>query len=135
MKSTSKTKPTAKPIVLPDEEILQDDLAYDAEKDSFELDVKAEDSDYIHPNPYETAAENGADSSSSYDEQNPTATEEYVKKASTEDKFPDLNMHIEDGKVVELDRLDEELAKTPEDFRDDLDAEGYPKNDRIGKSL
>jgi hypothetical protein len=30
---------------------------------------------------------------------------------------------------VELDPIDEILSHTPEDDRDDLDEEGYPKND------
>ena len=38
-------------------------------------------------------------------------------------------MHIDSGKIVELSPTDEALARTPEDDRDDLDEEGYPKND------
>lgn len=41
-------------------------------------------------------------------------------------------MHIDSGKIVQLDPLDEELAMTEEDQRDDLDEEGYPKNDLNG---
>jgi len=39
-------------------------------------------------------------------------------------------MHIDNGEITELDPLDEALSHTPEDDRDDLDEEGYPKNDR-----
>jgi hypothetical protein len=37
-------------------------------------------------------------------------------------------MHIDDGEITEVDPADAALAHTPEDDRDDLDEEGYPKN-------
>ena len=40
-------------------------------------------------------------------------------------------MRIEDSKeYIEVDPIDKILARTPEDSRDDLDEEGYPKNDK-----
>ena len=55
---------------------------------------------------------------------------EYDKDLGLESNLDELGMHI-DSKIVELLPIDEELSKTLEDDRDDLDEEGYPKNDRI----
>lgn len=107
-----------------------DDLSYNADDDSFEYDVKSDDPDYDHPDPYDTSVKNGEDSNSTYDEANPYDTAgEYDAKRSIETDVDKLGMHIDDGKIVELDPADELLARTPEDDRDDLDEEGYPKND------
>jgi hypothetical protein len=112
-------------------EVNIDDLLYDEEKNSYELDVKSDDPDYIHPDPYDTAVDNGGDADSDFDEANPTAVHEYDKEVGLESNLDELGMHIDEGKIVELLPIDEELSKTPEDDRDDLDEEGYPKNDRI----
>ena len=112
-------------------EVNIDDLLYDEEKNSYELDVKSDDPDYIHPDPYDTAVDNGGDADSDFDEANPTAVHEYDKEVGLESNLDELGMHIDSGKIVELLPFDEELSKTPEDDRDDLDEEGYPKNDRI----
>ena len=104
-------------------------LAYNKEEGSFEFDVKPEDGEYNHPDPYDTAVKNGGDADSDYDEANPTAVDEYEQNGDPEDELSDLGMHIDNGKIVELSPIDEELSKTPEDDRDDLDEEGYPKND------
>lgn len=112
-------------------EVNIDDLLYDEEKNSYELDVKSDDPDYIHPDPYDTAVDNGGDADSDFDEANPTAVHEYDKEVGLESNLDELGMHIDSGKIVELLPIDEELSKTPEDDRDDLDEEGYPKNDRI----
>jgi hypothetical protein len=111
-------------------EVNIDDLAYNEEKNSYELDVESEDPDYIHPDPYDTAVENGGDFDSDFDEANPTAVHEYDKDLSLETDLDQLGMHIDSGNIVELLPIDEELSRTPEDDRDDLDEEGYPKNDR-----
>jgi hypothetical protein len=111
-------------------EVNIDDLLYDEEKNSYELDVKSDDPDYIHPDPYDTAVDNGGDADSDFDEANPTAVHEYDKEVGLESNLDELGMHIDEGKIVELLPIDEELSKTPEDDRDDLDEEGYPKNDR-----
>ena len=108
-----------------------EDLVYDEEKNSYELDVKSDDPDYLHTDPYDTSVDNGGDADSDFDEANPTAVHEYDKEVGLESNLDELGMHIDSGKIVELLPIDEELSKTPEDDRDDLDEEGYPKNDRI----
>ncbi|WP_374163160.1 hypothetical protein [Arcticibacter sp. MXS-1] len=108
----------------------QNDLSYNEETDSFEIDVNSEDGDYDHPDPYNTAAPNGTDFDSDYDEANLTAVDEYRRvNDDVEPGVEEYGMHIDSGKIAKLDDLDEELARTPEDDRDDLDEEGYPKND------
>ncbi|MES3018037.1 MAG: hypothetical protein V4721_09670 [Bacteroidota bacterium] len=112
-------------------EVNIDDLAYDEEKNSYEFDVKSEDPDYIHLDPYDTAVENGGDADSDFDEANPTAVNEYDKDLSLETDLEELGMHVDNGNIVEVLPIDEALSRTPEDDRDDLDEEGYPKNDRV----
>ena len=105
------------------------ELTFDKEKNSFELDVKGPDKDYDHPLPYETTAANGGDDNSDYDEQNPYIGDEYARREDKVDSsLNDLGMHIDEGESVEVDPVDEYLARTPEDDRDDLDEEGYPIN-------
>lgn len=113
------------------ETIDKEELTYNAEENSFEYDVKSDDPNYDHPDPYNTTAKNGEDMNSTYDEANPyDAGDEYIPKESLETDVDKLAMHIDDGDIVELDPTDKILAHTPEDDRDDLDEEGYPKNDR-----
>ena len=113
------------------ETIDKEDLNYNAEDDSFEYDVKSDDPDYQHPDPYNTSVKNGEDMNSTYDEANPyDAGEEYIPNESLETDVDKLGMHIDDGDIVELDAADKALSHTPEDDRTDLDEEGYPKNDR-----
>jgi hypothetical protein len=109
-------------------EINVDDLAFDENKNSYELDVIADDPDYIHHNPYDTAVENGSDARSDYDEANPTVFNEYNKNASLETNLDVLAMHIQ-GEDDPLS-AEESFSETDEDNRDDLDQEGYPRNDR-----
>ncbi|MCX2482536.1 hypothetical protein [Pedobacter sp. MR2016-24] len=105
-------------------------LSFDKEKNSYELDVKGPDKDYDHPLPYETTAANGGDDNSDYDEANPYIGDEYAdKKDKAESGLEDLGMHIDDGDIVAVTPEDEFLARTPEDDRPDLDEEGYPIND------
>ncbi|WP_442590225.1 hypothetical protein ACSBL2_03165 [Pedobacter sp. AW31-3R] len=106
------------------------ELSYDKEKNSYELDVKGPDKDYDHPLPYETTAANGGDDNSDYDEANPYIGDEYTgKKNKKEARLDDFGMHIDDGDILKLNAEDEFLARTPEDERTDLDEEGYPVND------
>jgi hypothetical protein len=113
------------------ETIDKEDLAYNAESNSFEYDVKSDDPEYDHPDPYNTAAKNGEDMNSTYDEANPFDTaDEYIPNESLETDVDKLGMHIDDGDIVELNAADKALSHTPEDDRDDLDEEGYPKNDK-----
>lgn len=106
------------------------ELSYDKDKNSFEFDVKGEEKDYDHPLPYDTSAPNGEDSISTYDEANPYVGNEYDEDAQVDEQIEGNGMHIDDGESVLLDPADKLLAQTEEDFRDDLDEEGYPKNDR-----
>ncbi|GAA3967419.1 hypothetical protein [Mucilaginibacter dorajii] len=112
------------------ETIDKEDLNYNADDDSFEYDVKSDDPDYDHPDPYKTSVKNGEDMNSTYDEANPydAADGEYSSKRSIETDVDELGMHVDDGDIVEVDPADAALAHTPEDDRDDLDEEGYPKN-------
>ncbi|MET1055364.1 MAG: hypothetical protein ABWY16_08660 [Pedobacter sp.] len=106
------------------------DLSFNKDKDSYELDVKGPDKDYDHPLPYETTAANGGDDNSDYDEANPYIGDEYANKGEQQESdLDDLGMHISGEEIVELDAEDEFLARTPEDDRTDLDEEGYPLND------
>lgn len=104
-------------------------LAFNEDENSFEFDVDPQDGEYNHPDPYNTAVKNGGDFDSDYDEANPTAVDEYENDGDEEDELEDMGLHIDSGKIVEVSPIDEELSKTPEDDRDDLDEEGYPKND------
>src|SRR5690606_26746326 len=47
-----------------------EDLKYNAQEDSFELDPETEDEEYQHHLPYDTSAPSGEDDDSSYDEEN-----------------------------------------------------------------
>ena len=113
------------------ETIDEEQLKFNVDDNSYEYDVKSDDPDYDHPDPYKTSAKNGEDMNSTYDESNPyDATDEYIPNESLETDVNSLAMHISDGESVEVDPIDEALSHTPEDDRDDLDEEGYPKNDR-----
>lgn len=104
-------------------------LKFNEDKNSFEIDVTGEDKDYDHPLPYDTTAANGGDENSDYDEANPYIGDEYATKLEQADhELDELGMHVDNGKIVELEAEDEYLAKTPEDERTDLDEEGYPIN-------
>lgn len=107
------------------------DLSFDEDKQSYELDVVGDEKDYDHPMPYETVATGAVDDDSTYDEANPYIGDEYANPAQDED-FQEPGMHIDSsGESVRVSVEDEILARTEEDFRDDLDEEGYPKNDSL----
>jgi hypothetical protein len=107
-----------------------DELSYNKDKNSFEYDVKGEDKNYDHPLPYDTSAPNGEDSVSTYDEANPYVGNEYDLDGQVEEVLEDNGMHFDNtGESVTVDPEDKILSQTEEDFRDDLDEEGYPKND------
>jgi len=106
------------------------ELSYNKDKNSFEFDVKGEGSNYDHPLPYDTSAPNGEDSISTYDEANPYVGNEYDQQGQVDEQLDDNGMHIDEtGESVLVDPADRILAQTEEDFREDLDEEGYPKND------
>jgi len=111
-----------------------EDLKYNEENDSFELDVESEEGDeYQHDDPYNTTAPQGEDDNSYWDEANPEANEEYRDKQGAVDRRVDeLSMRVVDEQAMRLSDDDEQLAATPEDERDDLDEEGYPLRDDAG---
>lgn len=110
-------------------ESLANNLEYNEEEGSYELDVEGTAKDYQHPDPYDTSAKDGEDMNSDWDEANLVVGDEYDDKDTLEEELEEAGMHISRGKILELDPLDEALAETPEDEREDLDEEGYPKND------
>jgi len=111
-------------------EINNENLSYDENKQSYELDVKGTNQDYDHPMGYETVAVGAVDDDSTYDEANPYVGDEYAAKDEVIiDELDELGMHVDHGESVRLNAEDEILARTPEDDRDDLDEEGYPVND------
>ena len=113
------------------ETIDKEQLKFNADDNSYEYDVKSDNPDYDHPDPYKTSAKNGEDMNSTYDEANPYDTaDEFIPIESLETDVDQLAMHVEGNEAVEVDPIDELLSHTPEDDRDDLDEEGYPKNDR-----
>lgn len=115
------------------ETIDKEQLRFNEDENSFEFDVKSDNPDYDHPDPYNTSAKNGEDMNSTYDEANPyDAADEYIPNENLETDVEKLGMHIDTkGSIVEIDAIDEVLSRTPEDDRDDLDEEGYPKNDTV----
>ena len=108
-------------------------LKFNEDTNSYELDVTSdEEEEYDHPDPYDTTAKNGSDMNSDYDEANPyVGGLEYDKTASLETDIEQLAMHKISEEDLQISISDELLSRTPEDFRDDLDEEGYPKNDRV----
>ncbi|MDB5014000.1 MAG: hypothetical protein JWQ25_2202 [Daejeonella sp.] len=106
-----------------------DNLVFNEEANSFEIDVVSIDDEYDHPDPYKTSVKNGGDSNSDFDEANSGALDHYQDNPT--EIIDELGMHIDSGKIVEISPEDEELGRTPEDDRGDLDEEGYPKN--LGK--
>lgn len=110
-----------------------EDLKYNAETDSFELDPETGEGDYQHPSPYDTSAPAGEDDNSSYDEQNPYTQSEYQDKNN---KIEDQLERSETDRVVEsfeLEDRDEKLTISEDTARDPSeDEEGYPKKDDAG---
>lgn len=107
------------------------ELSYDENKKSFEYDMKSTDGDYDHPINYDTVSAGAVNDDSTYDEANPYVGDEYAGKSEiADDELDELGMHVDnDGNSVLLSPEDEILGRTEEDYRDDLDEEGYPKND------
>src|ERR1700743_2621410 len=113
------------------ETIDKEQLKFNADDNSYEYGLKSDDPDYDHPDPYNTSVKNGEDMNSTYDEANPyDAGDEYIPNESLETDVDKLARHLDDGNIVEVDAVDKALSHSPEDDGDDLDEEGYPKNDR-----
>lgn len=103
------------------------DLTFNVKENSYELDVKSDVEEYVHPDPYDTTADNGADMNSDYDVANPYVGDEYDKNASLEHDADKLAMHVIEENELKPSKRDEELSHTDEDDLEDLDEEGYPK--------
>lgn len=109
-----------------------EDLKYNAQEDSFELDPETEDEEYQHPLPYDTSAPSGEDDNSSYDEENIYTRNEY------EDKMTILDEQLEESETdrvlesYELEDRDEQLTNQEENKSPEEDEEGYPKRDDAG---
>jgi hypothetical protein len=109
----------------------EQNLTYNEEEDSYEMDVEDNDPDYDHPANYDTLSEGAVDDDSTYDDSNPFVGDEYADRdALKADELSDAHMRIESLDHERLSPLDKKLAENEEDFRDDLDQEGYPKNDK-----
>jgi len=109
-----------------------EDLRYNEEDSSFELDPATADTEYDHPDPYDTSAPLGEDDNSTYDEENPYTPDEYRDKRAALQDLTELDDEVADDDLAALDESDRQLAETPEDARDDLDEEGYPLRDDAG---
>lgn len=109
-------------------EVIAENLKYNEEENSFEIDVESTVKGYNHPSSYDTAAKDGDDMDSDWDEANPYVGDEYEDKPLAAE-FDEQGMRIDEGRIIELDSMDERLADVPEDKHKDLDEEGYPKND------
>ena len=107
------------------------ELSFDKDKQSYEFDVKGEDKNYDHPMPYETVSTGAVNDDSTFDEANPFVGDEYaLNEEKVKDKLDELGMHVDNkGDSVLVSAEDEILSRTAEDNRDDLDEEGYPRND------
>ncbi|MBE8722464.1 hypothetical protein [Sphingobacterium pedocola] len=109
-----------------------EDLQFNDAEDSFELDAESENNPYQHPLPYETAAPQGADNNSTYDEENIYTPSEYRDKLKeAERELDDLDEEIKDGSL-QLDEVDEVLTQIRDDQPEGIDEEGYPTKDDTG---
>src|SRR5690606_25870159 len=97
------------------------DLQFNEAEDSFELDAETENDEYQHPLPYDTAAPQGADNNSTYDEENIYTPSEYRDKLKEiERKLDDVDEEIKDGSV-QLDDVDEVLTQIRDDQPERVD--------------
>ncbi|TJZ53823.1 hypothetical protein FAZ15_16505 [Sphingobacterium olei] len=111
-----------------DDALEADDLSFDEEKGSYELDVDDDDPDWDHPADYATISKGAEEDSSEYDNSNPLVGNEYAELDELkEQNLNRSNMHITSEESLKVSKRDEELSQTEEDSRDDLDEEGYRK--------
>ena len=111
------------------EELEVKNLSYNEERHSFELDVNDNDPVWEHPADYSTLSKGADQDTSDYDVSNPFVGHEYADKEDLErEELEHSGMRITDQKSLMTSRIDKELARDDEDFRDDLDEEGYPIN-------
>lgn len=104
------------------------DLSYDERKGSYEFDVDDDDPEWDHPADYDTLSEGAEDDMSTYDVSNPFVGSEYADLDDLrQEDLENSGMRITNKKNLKTSKLDRDLAKDEEDFRDDLDEEGYPR--------
>lgn len=110
------------------------DLNYNQQEDSYEMDVNDNDPDWEHPMDYDTLSKGAREDDSTYDEANPYVGEEYADQEElNEEQLDQQQMYIDRGRIVHLSTHDEKLSENAEDQRDDLDEEGYPVKDAKNK--
>ncbi|PRD46864.1 hypothetical protein [Sphingobacterium haloxyli] len=103
-----------------------EDLEFNEAEDSFELDPETGDNAYDHPLPYDTAAPQGEDNNSTYDEENPYTQNEYQdKKEPLEGEIDNFDDVLVDDSV-QLDEMDEDLSVQPAQQDPDVEDDGYP---------
>lgn len=107
-----------------------ENLKYNEQAGSYELDAETEDSDYQHPDPYPTAARGGRDHSSTYDEANPFTQDVYQDPQVDPSSLDDLVDASTERELEALDRVDDELVDPkPLDERDPLGDKQIQKDD------
>lgn len=106
-----------------------EDLQYNEEEDSFELDPDTGDNAYEHPLPYDTAAPQGEDNNSTYDEANPYTQDEYQDKKNALEGEIDNFDDVVAGDSMELDEMDEDLSMQEAQQDAHVDDDSYPDKD------
>ncbi|MFZ4263481.1 hypothetical protein ACFRAE_15685 [Sphingobacterium sp. HJSM2_6] len=107
-----------------------ENLAFNEEQGSYEFDVQDQDSDWEHPADYDTISAGAHHDDSTFDNSNPFVGDEYADlKVLEEEELENNQMQVVDDRILKVSLMDKELAKDEEDYRADLDEEGYPKND------
>lgn len=132
----NKKKPPVIPLDVEDadeaREPTGEDLQFNEDEDSFELESETADTEYQHPEPYDTAAPGGEDDNSTYDEENPYTPGEYRdKRSELRGELEELGA-VADDRLAQLDEVDEQLADTPEDERN---PHPFVPPQRIGKQV
>ena len=113
-----------------EEELEVNDLAFDEEKGSYRFDVDDNDPDWDHPADYDTLSQGADNDASTYDVSNPFVGSEYANLGDLQkEDLDNSGMRITGKGNFKLSKLDKEISKDEEDYRDDLDAEGYPKHE------
>lgn len=130
---SNKRRPPVVPLDVDDtdetREPTGENLRYNEDADSFELDAETSDEEYQHPNPYDTATAHGGDAMATYDEANPHTVDEYETDSG---KSEELDGEFIGGTQNELDEIDEKFTEASEEQPGEVDEEGYPKRDDTG---
>jgi hypothetical protein len=107
-----------------------ENLKYNEQAGSYELDAETEDSDYQHPDPYPTSAPGGRDAMSTYDEANPFTQDAYPDPQVDPSSLDDLVDASTEREIEALELLDDEwVDPEPLDERDPLGDKQIQKDD------